>query len=274
MLVATCAWDVPTSGVRLRISLAMTPVGLFGWGLFSTPQPPWGVVLSMGVFASLFYTAFFAAAYLAIEPTVRRRRPEWLASWTRLIGGRPLDPLVGRDLMIGLAAGATLCIAAGLRGILTGSAPYGDLQAAAVGGLPAVAVVLRGIGSGVFNAVLSVLILVLLEMLFRREWLSWLAWGLCVTATNAFGFPDVIPWGLVFAVFAAVVWGVTLQRAGLLGLAVAYATYAIFNEEYLTANLRAWYAGVSIAGLFAMGSLLAWGWVASLRGARAEREPT
>ena len=43
--------------------------------------------------------------YVAFEPYVRRRQPELLVSWTRLVGGRFADPLVGRDLFGGLLLG-------------------------------------------------------------------------------------------------------------------------------------------------------------------------
>ena len=43
--------------------------------------------------------------YLAFEPYFRRRYPELLVSWTRLVGGRWGDPLVGRDLLGGLLLG-------------------------------------------------------------------------------------------------------------------------------------------------------------------------
>jgi hypothetical protein len=43
--------------------------------------------------------------YTAIEPFVRRRWPQMLVSWTRLISGEWRDPLVGRDLLIGVGFG-------------------------------------------------------------------------------------------------------------------------------------------------------------------------
>jgi hypothetical protein len=42
--------------------------------------------------------------YVAIEPTVRRHWPGALISWSRVLGGRLRDPLVGRDLLAGSAA--------------------------------------------------------------------------------------------------------------------------------------------------------------------------
>jgi serine/threonine-protein kinase len=42
--------------------------------------------------------------YLALEPVIRRRWPESLISWTRLLSGEWRDPVVGRDVLVGSAA--------------------------------------------------------------------------------------------------------------------------------------------------------------------------
>jgi serine/threonine-protein kinase len=49
-------------------------------------------------------TVFFI--YLAIEPEVRRRTPELLIGWARLLQGRWGDARVGRDILIGSVMGA------------------------------------------------------------------------------------------------------------------------------------------------------------------------
>jgi len=72
---------------------------------FSTHKPPdfaaqvdrttlilW---LSAGV---AVITTFF---YLALEPYARRRAPELMVGWARLLEGRFNDPRVGRDLLVG-----------------------------------------------------------------------------------------------------------------------------------------------------------------------------
>jgi hypothetical protein len=53
----------------------------------------------------LFHGAFVLTLYLAVEPYVRRAWPERIVSWTRLVAGRFGDPLVGRDVLIGLLIG-------------------------------------------------------------------------------------------------------------------------------------------------------------------------
>ena len=44
------------------------------------------------------------AAYLALEPYLRRLWPHSLIGWNRLLRGRFRDGIVGRDVLIGVAA--------------------------------------------------------------------------------------------------------------------------------------------------------------------------
>ena len=48
---------------------------------------------------------------MSLEPRVRRLWPTTLISWARLLSGRARDPMVGRDLLIGVAAGVGLVAA-------------------------------------------------------------------------------------------------------------------------------------------------------------------
>jgi serine/threonine-protein kinase len=48
--------------------------------------------------------------YLAVEPHVRRLWPATLVSWSRVLAGRFRDPLVGRDVLIGLLAGQVVIL--------------------------------------------------------------------------------------------------------------------------------------------------------------------
>ncbi len=55
---------------------------------------------------ALFDAGFVWLMYMALEPFVRRRWPDLLISWTRLLSGRFRDSLGGRDCLIGVLAGA------------------------------------------------------------------------------------------------------------------------------------------------------------------------
>ena len=55
--------------------------------------------------AALARTAQVVVFYLAVEPFIRRHAPHKFIAWSRLLSGRATDPLVGRDLLIGVLAG-------------------------------------------------------------------------------------------------------------------------------------------------------------------------
>src|SRR5262249_7133820 len=48
--------------------------------------------------------------YLALEPVIRRRCPHRLTAWTRLADGRWRDPLVGREVLLGLLVGVVTSV--------------------------------------------------------------------------------------------------------------------------------------------------------------------
>src|SRR5207249_2880404 len=59
---------------------------------------------------SLLFAAITWILYLALEPFLRRLWPEMIVSWVRLLDGRFRDPLVGRDVMVGLLAGTVFAL--------------------------------------------------------------------------------------------------------------------------------------------------------------------
>src|SRR4029453_3221547 len=56
---------------------------------------------------SLLWTITVWIVYLALEPFVRGRWPHSIISWKRFISGQLRDPLVGRDLLLGILLGVT-----------------------------------------------------------------------------------------------------------------------------------------------------------------------
>lgn len=51
-----------------------------------------------------------AVIYLSLEPFIRRRMPELMIGWARLIEGRFADPRVGRDVLVGTLLGSLLAL--------------------------------------------------------------------------------------------------------------------------------------------------------------------
>src|SRR5262249_52615136 len=62
-------------------------------------------LLLLALCGSLFVSAVTWILYLALEPWVRRRWPQTMISWTRLVSGQLRDPLVGRDILFGVMLG-------------------------------------------------------------------------------------------------------------------------------------------------------------------------
>ncbi len=58
--------------------------------------------------ANLLWPFVLSLLYLAIEPVARKRFPDLLVSWNRLLTGKFTDSLLGRDILIGLTIGISL----------------------------------------------------------------------------------------------------------------------------------------------------------------------
>src|ERR1022692_4430790 len=63
---------------------------------------------------SVFYGVVIWMVYIALEPYVRRRWPQTLISWSSVLIGRVRDPVVGRDVLIGAAAGSGVLLVGAL----------------------------------------------------------------------------------------------------------------------------------------------------------------
>jgi len=158
--------------------------------------------------------------YAALEPYVRRRWPEMLISWSRLLDGRWRDPLVGRDLLVGSAIGVGVTLMQPLQGLVLewrGAPPALNTVTTGiwegirpvVADLPAIIPTSAGVSLGV------VMFLVLLRPVLRGERAA--AIGAIVLL-----FPFFLVFGtadpLVFAAVAAIracVWVAVVTRFGL-----------------------------------------------------------
>ena len=130
------------------------------------------------VAVAVFLGAFVWLAYIAIEPIVRRRWPELLFSWSRLLSGRFRDPLVGRDVLAGILIGALMTAAARSRVCDSQlGRPRRDDPDAPVGGDDAErrrsrVSPLLGVLHAPLNGLGFLTILVLSQVVLRRRWLA------------------------------------------------------------------------------------------------------
>jgi serine/threonine-protein kinase len=250
----------------VRLSTVGLVLGSLGFVFLPYPQSlVSGRMLFLSMAIGLFFTALAGFSYLALEPIVRRRHPEWLVSWARFLDGRWRDRLVGRDLLIGFVAGALAALVGEIQGLLVKSVPSGDFESAAMGGWSSTSVAARGIAAGALIPMMLALILTLLQRATRRNWLGWLLWTPIAVLFLWRGPTAGLPWA---PLLEAAILGFVLHRLGLLSMFAASIVFGIFNDEYLTTHLGAWYGSATVASLLVTGTLAVW---AAMVAARAPR---
>ena len=213
---------------------------------------------------ALYFTAQAALAYVAIEPFLRSRMPHALISWSRLLAGRWRDPLVGRDVLIGIITG--------LAGYAVELAPY------ALPGAPAVNQLARHIESpdmfvhGLFNAPLQALyftlaitaILVALRSVMPAPAAAVV---FCVVIFLS-RFPSIqTPLALACVLVMSIVLAFVLIRFGLLALAAFELVVQMATRLPLTLDFSAWYAGRVAVTMGIIGAIVIVAWRHATRSA-------
>jgi serine/threonine-protein kinase len=201
---------------------------------------------------ALLFAGILWVFYLALEPYVRRFWPRTLISWTRLLTSGPKDPLVGRDILLGMAWGSAITFLLLIFPLaLEGRVPQARPEVGNLDATLSLRVAAGEILSLSFNALVltmgSLLLVVLLKLVLKREWLA--AWLLVavLTITQTLGFGDRAPlWLSVpmsFLIMASLVY--LLRSAGLFACMVGVVSVNLLLNFPLTLDLGGWTGGVS-----------------------------
>jgi len=212
----------------------------------------------LGVSNALFEAAMVWLTYVAIEPIVRRRWPDLLISWSRLLAGRYRDALVGRDALAGILGGATSVLIFNLsNGLanwvnLKGMTPAPPASPYLLGLSSMLGHFLETFKDGVVRGLAIMTVLVLAVVLLRRRWLAAiLAVGLLVMLSlSGENYAVELPAGLAIAAIYITV----AARFGILALCFSYFTNLVLMEAPLTLEFSRWHAG---RGLFLAGFVVA-----------------
>jgi hypothetical protein len=200
-----------------------------------------GVAAAIGLLkATLLWTG-----YIALEPTLRRRWPQALISWTRLLDGRWTDPLVGRDLLFGICAAVLTAVPVlfFLNSQRSG-APSGDALPGAMvlGGMKSLlASFLNNIGTAVLSCLATFLALFIVRLITRRDSIAVLVSGLLFGLPAATGALD---WrvGLLFGFSVNLLAFFVAARFGLMSLFGFLAANTLLYGVAGTYDLSVWYA--------------------------------
>jgi serine/threonine-protein kinase len=222
---------------------------------------------------ALFRVGVVYVFYLALEPYARRLWPRMLVSWVRLISGRLRDPLVGRDLLIGVAYGAGSAIVIQLIGWIPrtlGIDDYGlhtetwswESLTGLRHAISAIAALHTIAALTVFTGVILILVL---RVLVRKTWIAVSVASVLFLAFYLPSYGHLLPYVVGMLVAMALFW-IVLFRIGLLAIFVGATVRDLLLYLPLTFDLGAWYAEVTLVAVAIVAGLAAWGFWVSLAG--------
>lgn len=257
----------------LRLSgfvfLAMFLSWLFGESHVATL---WEVALFvMALSWALLAAAFCWLAYLAGEPFLRRRWPEVLITWTRLLGGEYRDPLVGRDVLVGCAAGSLLAIVAIAAFMVPpwlnvpSNLVFVDLYGLAYRPQGVLPLLLWRAAQAIVAGLGCVFLLLLTRLALRSQWLA-VAVLVVVNACVGGLFQDSFWFQFLNSFIHFGVFVLLIVRFGLVAAVVQFYTWGLFIFFPMTADLSAWYAGAGLTAAFVFAALTLYGFITALGG--------
>jgi tRNA A-37 threonylcarbamoyl transferase component Bud32 len=234
-------------------------------GSLNSEFPLFFLNLSSAVFAALFLWLL----YVGLEPFVRRRWAPRIISWSRLLRGDYRDPLVGRDILIGAVAGGLIIVTSNLiQAILHAMGrpfPLVKNPGSELIGPHFFARFASQLTAGLFLSFITLFLLLVFVVIFRREWLSLgLLWLLLTIFGTLVGQNSLV--GVPAAMIGAAIILFVLYRFGLLALCATLFVAHIWVFYPMTTELKAWYAVDFVIGMIICLALAGYAFYTSLAG--------
>lgn len=265
----------------LRLAAASFALVSLQW-LFEASHVPdalleWSLV-QRGAAWALFWSGCLWVYYMAFEPYVRRLWPEAVVSWSRLLAGRLRDPLVGRDVLIGLAAGYALIVLGGLALLAPqtlGSSLVRLSTAANLGALAGTRSLLGALCGAarlaLHTAFFSMTLLLLLRIVLRRPALVAAAFVLLSTVVSLGVFDlwlgGTYPLDPVLLAASQIIAYAVLTRVGLLATMASLVPVALgLSFPVVGSDWNAWYAPSLLLPIVVQAGLLAYAFFTALGG--------
>ena len=208
--------------------------------------------------------------YVALEPYVRRRWPQIMITWSRLLGGGVRDPLVGGHLLIGAAFGIGMFTVAFVFRLLreqSGAVSTSGLRLDSMLDARHMVATLDGnLMSAMYLSLAVLMFFSLLRAMFRRLWLAAAVFIGVFTLLDA---SSSVPVSLLSCANIAIIsalFVLILIRFGALALMVSFFVFQMLRVFPVTADFSAWYAGSSVFAIASILALTAYGLYTALAG--------
>lgn len=236
------------------------------------------LVRSCGYALFTAVTAWFL--YVALEPAVRRVWPRKLTSWNRFLQGEWRDPLVGRDVVLGVTWGVLAAAMIHLHPVFAealGAPPPmpTTLQSDFLLGTRRIlGIIVYEQTNAAFTALMVTFLVVFFRAVLRKMWLVLsvlFVLGMLRTplpTVSDLWALDVLFRGLlVFSIVSVVTRGAFLTVLAMLF------SYFLLIQAPLTYKADAWYRESSVLVVVVLLALASWGLWASLRRAEPQYRP-
>jgi serine/threonine-protein kinase len=247
------------------------------WLIGSNHLPNLGELQSLltGISVSLLWAGVLWVLYIALEPYVRRRWPQAIVGWSRMIAGRLRDPIVGGEILVGTVAGVAVAVLYECRQVVRahlGAPPWFLTEAAPVDGLRGAASTwVAHLGISMIEALVLLFLIFLFRLIARSEWGAGVLYCILYMALNNLGISHAAI-GSLFSVAIAALTVYILIRYGLVAVAVSLFVNALLSDFPLTLDFSKWYAGQSLLALGTVLALAVFGFREALAGRAVLRE--
>lgn len=258
-----------------RVAVFIFALRMITWAVATHHTSSGGEVMLLitGLQAAVFWAFFIGLIYLAFEPYLRRHTPERVISWNRLLAGDWRDPLVGRDILIGMAIGAVAITLFSFRhhfSVWIGEAPpipwfISSPNGAALLGIRGFLILLTNqIAASLAQAFMVVFLILFFTMLFRNKWFGvGAAWLLLFV----FAFFGSVGSGMILLAFIfPTVLVLPAARFGVLTQMATILTYHLTIFYPVTTNLSAWYAADFVLCMIVLSAVAIFAFYHSLAG--------
>ena len=254
--------------LRLALAILALEIGLFFCrSHFSSIGDTIGLFI-LAVSTGLFVSGVTWMLYMAVEPWVRRHWPQTIIAWSRLLAGQGRDPLVGRDILFGVALGIVWVLVFQIHAIPEmhmGAAPFLSSTEALMGGREALGAWLRQWPQSIQTTLVFFFVLFGLKVVLRKEWIA------AIVFIAIFALPRVLTGAYVAVELPTqiLVYGIAvliLLRFGFVSLACAIFTVNLMDNVPFSADFSTWYMTTSILALLSVAALAGWGFYHSLGG--------
>jgi len=261
-----------TGALRIAAAFLVTT----GLGRLLTGHHVPSVLAESRIVKGPFMDAFWTAAtlwlfYVALEPYARRRWPQMLISWSRLLAGRVRDPLVGRDVLIGALFGIVVAVV----WHLSYFAPFwiGRWQFPFTSGVEALSSARRipgellvEVGEAIRWPLISLFVLTLYRIVARVDWLAVVLLIATSVVFNLRWYQGGTIWINVTFLTLIMSSVIVLVRFGLLAFTAQAFFFLALQSLPIALDLGAWYAGHALLALGLLAGVAAVAFHVSLAG--------